>query len=76
MCKFTVKVEPKNAEEKAQAKSRMQDMLHVTSIEEDDRSVVAVVDHPKPFNQAAAAGWAKDSFGIHPTMTPGVSMVT
>jgi hypothetical protein len=75
MCKFTVKVEPKSAEEKAQAMSRMQGMQHVTSIEEDGRSVVAVVDHPRPFNVAGAAGWAKDSFGIHPTMTPGVSMV-
>jgi predicted 3-demethylubiquinone-9 3-methyltransferase (glyoxalase superfamily) len=76
MCTFTVKVEPKSVEEKAQAMSRMRGMLHVTSIKEVGRSVVAVVDHPKPLNQAAAAGWAKDSFGIHPTMTPGVSMVT
>lgn len=75
MCKFTVKVEPTSAVEKAQAISRLQGMPYVTSINEEGGSVVAVVDHPKPYNKAAAAGWAKDSFGLHSTMTPGVSMV-
>lgn len=75
MCKFQMSVTTNNPGEVAVAKERFSSIANVSSVSvsDDGRRVVAEAEIAGiGNNQLKLTGWAKDNFGIHPTLNPSV----
>ncbi len=78
MCKFQMMVNTNNAGEVAVAKERFGAIANVSAVSvcDDGKKVVADAELTGEYTQLKLTGWAKDSFGIHPTMNPSVRIMT
>lgn len=78
MCKFKISVSTRTTSEIAEAKRRLNSMAIVSSVSvsNDGRTVLAEAELAgMKGDRLKITGWAKDNFGMHPTLNPSVEIL-